>query len=466
MTVTDEVVEFSTKTGYDDLPDDIVQVAKRHILDSIGVTMAGSLEPVTTMITKYVTTFGGSGSSVIIGSRQKTQPPMAALANATSGHALDYDDTQLSTSREAIYGLLTHPSVPVYAAALALADHLGVSGKKFLEAYAVGVEVSCRIADSMNPEHVWRGFHTTGTVGTLGATAAAAKILDLNDNELRNALGIASATGAGIRESFGTMVKPLQAGNAARNGVFAALVAKHGFEAPVDSISGKYGFFNVMGGGFNNDKIMGRLGRPFFFISPGISIKPYPSGSLTHPAMDLAFELAEAHDFEAGDINDVTVKTSSAMHIALRYSEPRTVLEAKFSMQYCVASVLVRRNITLADFRDEDRLKDSSLTRLMRKTSFEIDPELDKRGYERMRTRMIIRLIDGRVISGERDVARGHPEDPMTEEDLKAKFVNCACGVTSPEITDRIIEATRDLESISNIRDYTGLLSTSPNTNK
>ena len=193
---------------------------------------------------------------------------------------MDYDDTQLSTSREAVYGLLTHPTTPVLAAALAIGETEKITGREFVLAYILGVEVECRIADAINPRHYQSGFHSTATMGGLGAATAVGKILRFKEEPLLRTFGIAASMASGLRENFGTMTKPLHAGRAAQNGVTAALLARDGFTAAPNILEARRGFFNAMAGGYDESKIVGQLGAPYFMKAPGISIKPYPSGSL------------------------------------------------------------------------------------------------------------------------------------------------------------------------------------------
>ena len=218
----------------------------------------------------------------------RTGAASAALLNGTSGHALDWDDTQLATSADRIFGLLTHPTVPPLAAALAIGERQRVSGRQFLEAFLTGFEVECKIAEAIHPSHYKKGFHSSGTVGTFGATAAAAKLLGLDADKTAHALAIAASTAAGIRVNFGTMTKPLHVGRAAQNGVVAAELAARGFTGGKDALDPPWGFFQVFshGDGFDADRIVGKLGNPHTIVWPGVSIKPYPCGVLGHPTMD------------------------------------------------------------------------------------------------------------------------------------------------------------------------------------
>jgi 2-methylcitrate dehydratase PrpD len=195
----------------------------------------------------------------------------------------------------------------------------------------IGVEVACRIADAIAPRHYQEGFHSTGTIGVFGAAAAAGRLMGLTADQMCTAFGIAAPLGGGYRENFGTMSKPLHAGQAATGGVFAARLARDGFTAALSILEAPRGFYRGAAGGYAPDRIAGRLGAPFFFESPGISIKPYPSGSLSHPGQDAVLALVTEHDVEPDDVKLATAATNSATTNALIYARAQTALEGKFS---------------------------------------------------------------------------------------------------------------------------------------
>ena len=330
MGLTQAVANFVSKTRYRDIPTEVVCLARGFILDGLGVALAGSTDDCARILQAHVRQIGGREEVTLLGTGLSAPVPKAALANGVAGHAMDYDDTQLSTSKEAVYGLLTHPTTPVLAAVLATGEKEKIRGKDFLLAYILGVEVECRIADAINPHHYQSGFHSTATMGGFGAAMAVGKILALKEEALIRTLGIAASMASGLRENFGTMTKPLHAGRAAENGVTAAWLAREGFTAALNILEARRGFYNAMAGGYDESKIAGRLGRPYFMQEPGISIKPYPSGSLSHPAQDLILDLVKEHDLHAEDIESIEVGTNSNVPNALIYPMPKTALEAKF----------------------------------------------------------------------------------------------------------------------------------------
>ncbi|OGQ48733.1 MAG: hypothetical protein A3I10_05100 [Deltaproteobacteria bacterium RIFCSPLOWO2_02_FULL_57_26] len=450
MGLTEEVVNFVHKTRYKDIPPEIIRLAQGFVLDGLGVMLAGSTERGSHIIQTYIRRLGGRGESTVIASGFLVPAARAALANGVAGHAMDYDDTQLSTSKEAVYGLLTHPTVPVLAAALGVGEAHKISGQELLLAYILGVEVECRIADAIYPRHYQAGFHSTATMGGLGAVLAVGKLLGLKPEALARALGIAASMAAGLRENFGTMTKPLHAGRAAENGVTAAQLAQQGFTSALNILEAKRGFFSAMAGGYNEEKIAGRLGRPYFMKEPGISIKPYPSGSLSHPAQDLILDLVQSNDLHAGDIESIEVGTNSNVPNALIYPMPKTALEGKFSIPFCMAIGVLEHKAGIAQFSDR-KVRDPRVVALMRRVTLTVDPELEALGYDQVRSRIRIKLKGGKTIEGRADVARGHPLKPMSWAEIGEKFRDCARLVLSRRNTEEAIESVGNLERMRSI---------------
>jgi len=320
-----------------------------------------------------------------------------------------------------------------------------ISGQDFLLAYILGVEVECRIADAINPRHYQSGFHSTATIGGLGAAMAVGKLLGLKEEPLARTLGIAASMASGLRENFGTMTKPLHAGRAAENGVTAAQLAEKGFTSAVNILEAKRGFFNAMAGGCDETKIVGCLGHPYFMQEPGISIKPYPSGSLSHPAQDLILDLVKMHDLHGDDIESIEVGTNSNVPNALIYPMPKTALEGKFSIPFCMAVGVLERKAGIAQFTDR-KVRDPKVVELMKRVTLYVDQELEALGYDQVRSRIRIKLKGGKTVEGRADVARGHPLKPMNWGELGEKFRDCAGLVLSHESMEDAIELVANLD--------------------
>src|SRR4029453_10399305 len=450
MGLTQEVAHYVAKTRYRDIPSEDIRAARGFVLDGLGVALAGVTEEGSRIVLNHVRQMGGKEKSTVLGTGLKVPAPKAALINGVSGHAMDYDDTQLSTSKQAVYGLLTHPTTPVLHAALPVGEKDKINGEEFLLAYVLGVEVECRIADAINPHHYQSGFHSTATMGGLGAAMAAGKILRLKEEALIRTLGIAASMASGLRENFGTMTKPLHAGRAAENGVTAALLAEAGFTAATNILEARRGFFNAMAGGYDENKISGRLGRPYFMKEPGISIKPYPSGSLSHPAQDLILDLVKQHDLTAQAIDHIDVGTNSNVPNALIYPMPKTALEGKFSIPFCMAIAVLERKAGIAQFQDR-KVRDKSVVEMMKRVTLYVDDELEGLGYDQVRRRVGTTLKTGRVIEGRYDVARGHPEKPMSWAELSDKFRECARLALPNNHAEKVIQLVAGIDQLESL---------------
>ena len=282
--VTEAAAEFVERVGFDDLPEEAVLIGTRCLLDGLGLYVAGSDHDMVEFLVDEARDSGGREDAWLVGRTEKVPAAMAARVLGTAGHAHDWDDTQVSNDPAHIYGLLTHPTIPPLTAALVMAQKLGgVDGRRFMTAFLTGFEVECKISEWMLPQHYMRGMHSSGTVGTFGAYAAAAKLLGLSGDKLRWGFGIAASFAAGIRCNFGTMTKPLHVGRACENGITAALLAARGYTADPAALDGPWGFFAVQGGGVSPEKVSQGFGNTWSILQPGVSIKPYPCGVLTHP---------------------------------------------------------------------------------------------------------------------------------------------------------------------------------------
>ena len=459
--VTSYVADFIVKARYTDLPPEVVDLAKKSILDGIGLALCGSVAKSGEIVRNYLSSNGlvsaGPHSATVIGSPLRAPVRFAAFANAIGIHADDYDDTQLAVAEDRVYGLLTHPTAPVLPAALAAAEVKLISGKELLVAYNVGVEAECKIAEAIAPRHYEDGFHSTGTIGTLGATAATAKVYGFDRSRVLTALGIGASEAAGLRENFGTMTKPLHAGRAAESGVVAADLAGLGWTAANQILEAPRGFFQAEGGGFDSTAIMDKLGSPWTFVSPGISIKPFPSGSLTHPGMTEMLRLIQEHHIVADQVVRVRVGANRNFPNALIHHRPKDSLAAKFSMEFCMAVLLLYGKGGLTEFTDEV-VNRPEVQEMIRRVDFVVDPVAEAAGYNKMTTIIEIKLKDGRLISGRCDVAKGNPANPMSYDEVAAKFLDCTAFAKWPVAKAKAtVELVRRLEGAPDLRALTAL---------
>jgi 2-methylcitrate dehydratase PrpD len=460
--VTDYVAGFIANTRYEDIPEDVLDLARKSILDGLGLALCGSAAKSGEIVRQYIKslgfTAGAADSATVIGSAIKAPVRFAAFANAVGIHADDYDDTQLAVAENRTYGLLTHPTAPVLSAALAFAETRSLPGKELLLAYNIGVEVECKIAEAISPRHYEEGFHSTGTMGVFGSAAAMAKVKGFDLPQVLTTLGIAASEGAGLRENFGTMTKPFHAGKAAENGVVAADFAGLGWTATHQVLEAPRGFFQAAGGGYDASAIVGKLGRPWTFISPGVSIKPFPSGSLTHPGMTELQRLISQHKITADQVELLEVGTNKNMPNTLIHHQPKDNLQAKFSMEFCMAVLLLYGKAGLSEFTDEV-VNRPAVQQMIARVKFGVDPVAEAAGYNKMTTILKLHLKDGGVIGGRADFAKGSPAIPMSYDDVAAKFLDCAAFAKWPASKAKsVVEMTHALQQVSDVRKLTALL--------
>jgi 2-methylcitrate dehydratase PrpD len=453
--VTEEIARFVIETR--EIPGEVRALATHHLVDGVAVMLAGATEESGAIVRAHLGEIGGNPQATVLGTPLRAPLQLAAWANGTAGHAMDYDDTQLATDPQSVYGLLTHPTVPALAGALAVAELTGASGADLLDAYIIGVEVECRIADAINPRHYRDGFHSTATIGVFGAAAAAARLWGCDLDQTLRVFGLAASMSGGLRENFGTMTKPFHAGRAAENGVLAALLARRGWTAAKDILEAKRGFYSAAAGGFDPSKINGRLGRPYFFIAPGISIKPYPSGSLSHPAQDVLLDLVRQHNLRPDQVERIDVGVNSHVPNALIHTRPTTALEGKFSLQFQMAIGVLDRAAGLAQFTDA-RVRDPRTRALMERVHVHVDPGIEALGYNEMRMTVEISLADGRRLSGRADGAKGHPRKPMSRDDLRAKFMECAGLVMPAAQAEAAMERLWAIREVRSVKSLTAVL--------
>lgn len=457
--LTRYVARFIDETAFQDIPDGVVALGKKSILDGLGLAFAGSVAQSAKLVRAHLDSLSlGEGKATQIGGGRKIAPRFAAFANGIAIHADDYDDTQLAVAETRVYGLLTHPTAPALPAALAMGEELGSSGQAVMLAYQLGVELECKIAEAIDPRHYQTGFHATATCGTFAAAAASAKLMGLEQSVTARALSIAGSQSAGLRENFGTMTKPFHAGRASESGIVAAQFAASGWTATDKILEAPRGFFRAAGGGYDEAAIQQKLGAPWTFADPGISIKPHPSGSLTHPGMTEMLRLILEHDIKPDQVEKVRVGTNSNMPNALIHHRPIDELQAKFSMEFCIAILLLERRAGLAEFTDQI-VNRPAVRKMIEKIEFVVDDEAERAGFHKMTTIIDITLEDGKKISGRADFGKGSPANPMSFDEVSAKFRECAdfAGVARTRADD-IAAMVRDLESLPNIRQLTALL--------
>jgi len=457
---TRAVVDFVTGAKLDSFPPEVIVQGKRCLIDGLGVMLAGSTVEGSEIVRHYIHAISKeAGAASVLGRERMKVPALhAALANGASGHAMDFDDTQLSTTPDRTYGLLTHPTVPALASSLAVAEERQASGAAFLEAFLTGFEVECKIAEAINPDHYLRGFHSTATAGTFAGAAATARLTGLDAAHTAHAIGIAGSLAAGLRVNFGSMTKPLHAGRAAENGITAAMLAAGGFTAGDDGLDGRWGYFQVMGGGAEPHRLIGALGRPHSIVNPGVSVKPYPCGSLSHPSMDAMLKLVTDNNVQPDQIKAIRLKAGSNILEPLRYKTAKTELEAKFCVPFLLGVIALRRKAGIQEFTDEF-VSSAPIQQMMTKVSSQFDPEIEALGFDKIRSIVEVDLVDGRKLVQRSDERyRGSPAWPFTMAELRERFADCASPVLAKDKIQRALEQIESVEKMKDIRELTRTL--------
>jgi 2-methylcitrate dehydratase PrpD len=450
MNATGRLAEFVVKTSLRDCPDAAVVQVRRAALDTLGVMLAGAAEPVAASVRAVARAEGSTPLCTVFGTSQRTATTWAALANGTAGHAHDFDDTN--------FALMGHPSAPLLAATLASAEAEPADGAAVVLAYLIGFEVSAAIGLALNPGHYTRGWHATASIGTVGCAAAAASVLGLDPAQTRHALGIAASLASGLKENFGSMTKPFHAGHAARSGVFAAMVAREGLTASDSALDGRQGYAAAFNGAALPADAFDALGQHWQILASGIAVKPYPSCALTHSAIDALLELRARHALDADLVADVEVGVNHVVPDVLRHDAPNTGLERKFSMPFCAAAALATGRVDLAAF--EDGPVPDATRALMGRIRMVVDRTLPDGLEQQAWSRVTVHLRDGRALASPPRGASGHPDQPLSEAQLRAKFLACATPVLGPDEAEGVAAQLAHLEDIPDVRALTTRLAT------
>ncbi len=448
MNPTEALVTFAVRMDGKSLPPDVVHAAWRSILDCLGVALAGSVEPCGQIIAAQAQSQGGSPESVIWGSGARVSAGNAALANGTAAHVLDYDDVSPS--------MPGHPSVPVLPAVMAVGERLGSSGRAILEAFLVGLEVECKLGQFTGQETFDVGWHGTTTLGVIGAAAGVGRLMGLDVTAMRRAIGIAVSQACGVRQNFGTMTKPLHVGRAAESAILAVELVQRGFTASETGIEGMFGYWDMFGGPLSRDgdALAQAMGNPFDVIKPGIHFKVHPCCSSTHAAVDSALQITGGLSADA--IEGITVDIPYTAPLVLIHHQPKTALAGKFSLEYCVAAALLDGCVTVNHFRDE-AVNRPDLQALLQKVEYRV-PDAWQKGagpWKLDSARVEVRLKDGSVRRGATDLPRGNAANPLGDDELEAKFLDCASSALGGAQASKVLALVQALEGIRNVGELT-----------
>jgi len=449
--VTEEVADFIAHLEYSHITADAVDAAKESLLDFLGVAIAGYRnERLNKLLMDYVLQIDRQEESTILGQAQKVSAPHAALINGTSGHCLDLDDGH----RQA----LGHPGVCVVPAALALGESIGSSGKQILAAIIAGYEIFIRVGKSMNPALFSRGFHTTGVCGTLAAAASAAKILSMDQAKTGDTLGIAATQSAGLLIVIhsGQMMKPINAGKAAYNGVLSAILSQGGANGPQNIIEDKDGFGQAFAGNWEPAVILDDLGQRFSITES--YRKLYPACRHSHAAIDAALSLIKIGKFTVDQIAQINVTTyPAALKLTQKAQMPEDEPGTRFNLAFAVSLALAKGQAGLSEFSMES-IKDGNIRQLFEKVQIISDPSFESREDNFRGAQVEIILTDNSAVKHKVLLPKGEPENPAGPEELEGKFKSCIGNFWTEQKTEAVMQAISTLEQIENIGEFTQLI--------
>jgi 2-methylcitrate dehydratase PrpD len=419
------------------LPQNVRHDAVRSFLNWTGCAVGASRHETTERALAALAPFSGPPEATVLGRTERLDIMHAALINGIASHTFDFDDTHLKT--------VIHPSGPVASAVLALAERLPVSGEAFLHAFILGVEVECRIGNAVYPEHYDVGWHITGTAGVFGAAAATGRLLGLTEQQMVWALGLAATQASGLREMFGTMSKPFHPGNAARNGLLAALLAQRDFTSSDQGIEAKRGFANVLSTRFKPEEITERLGETWE-ISLN-TFKPFACGIVIHPIIDACIQLRNSPGFDVEAVEAVEAKVHPLVLELTGKKTPTAGLEGKFSVYHSAAVALLHGAAGEAEYSDTC-VRDPRVIALRDRVSAQVEA-----GLHEDQARVSIRMRGGARIETFVEHAIGSLERPMSDADLEQKFRELAAGVLPDRQIEQLIRFCWDIGTLDNAAD-------------
>jgi 2-methylcitrate dehydratase PrpD len=433
---TTALADLVAQSRLEDIPPAAMHEAKRALVNFFACALSGSADPDIDRLLSVVVGVSGTGNAPVIGRSERLNPLDMAFVNAASANVFDFDDTHPET--------IIHPTAPVAPALLALAAGRKVSGRDLLHAFVLGVEVECRLGNAISPGHYRSGWHITSSCGVFGAAAAAAKLLGLNVNGTTRALGIAASQASGLVEALGTSAKSVGVGNAARNGVLAALLAKAGATAPERPIEGRYGFLAIASNKPQTDRLTTGLGHTWEILTN--TYKPYPCGVVLNPVVDACLLLRQAHPGIVDCIDDIEVRGNVLLKERTDRPPVNTGREGQVSARHTVAVVLLQGAAGIAQFQDA-AVHNAAARRLGSKVRVVVDEALTAGAVE-----VRLRMSSGETVRQRVDHAKGSPERPLSDADIEAKLRTLA-GDAAPWLdTSALADQVWQLEQQADLR--------------
>jgi 2-methylcitrate dehydratase PrpD len=429
------LADYIVSARPEDLPAKVSREGTRTFLNWVGCAVGGSCHETIDIAIGALKPFSGPPQATVLGRRERFDILHAALLNGISSHIFDFDDTHLKT--------VIHPAGPVASAILGLTEYTQISGRDFLNALVLGIEIECRIGNAVYPAHYEVGWHITGTAGVFGAAAAAGKLLGLDAQQMTWALGLAATQPVGLREMFGTMTKSFHPGRAAQNGLTAALLAARGYTSSAAAIEAKRGWANVLSTNRDYGQMTERLGESFEILLN--TFKPYACGIVIHPAIDGCIQLRNQYGLIPPAIERIELRVNPLVLELTGKRAPQTGLEGKFSVFHACAVAIVEGAAGERQFSDR-AVGDPTIVALRDRIAANVDANMpaDAAGID-------IVLRDGRDLPIFIAHALGSLERPMTDVDLEDKFTALAEDILSARRTRRLIDLCWKVKELSDV---------------
>lgn len=432
MSTTEDLARYVVEAGIEDVPADVVDEARRALVNYVGCAIGGSRESALDVAIRALLPYSGKPAASVLGRRERCDALHAALFNGIGSHVHEYDDTLPKN--------YIHPSIPVASALFAHASARPTSGRDFALAFILGFEIESRIGNAVYPAHYQAGWHITSTTGVFGAAAAIGKLLRLDTREMVWAFGLAATQAAGIREMFGSMAKSFQPGRAAQNGYTAALLAQLDFTAGEMALEGPRGFAAVTAAEYDLAKATTRLGQDFELRDN--AYKPYACGLVVHPAIDGCSQLRAKHEPDPARIEAIELRVAPLVLDLCNKKNLRRALESKYSIYHAAAIGLARGKGGLREFTDE-AIRDPVLARLRERTTAAADPAVSEDQVD-----IKVRMQDGKTYSLFLEASLGNVARPLSNEFLDEKFRDQATLALNKAQVERLLEATWRIDQL------------------
>ena len=442
-----QLARWSSGFALSDAPEAVVENAKRSLVDTLGVALAGTQTAAAEAVRRTVRRQYGHGPATVIGDRHKASAGGAAFANAMAAQVLDFDDT--------CFDGIVHASAVVFPAALAVAESADTDGAELLAAFIAGSEVSYAVGRIATGTLYGKGWYTTAVLGAIGAAAAASRTLSLDAATTATAISLALAQNGSTRALLGSAAKPFSAARAAESGILAAELARDGITSPLDGFERSCGFFEVYNDGRSNAEAIESLGESYAFVTPGIAYKLYPVCSAAQAAVESTLTLCHDHTIEAGEVASVHCEVAPLVLHLLTCERPSTVMQAQFCLPFAVACALVFRHLTVEHLNPEI-LVHPAIVAAMDKIGMSLSREMaaDPTVFDNSPEAASVRILlwDGRAFELQNRSATGTPVRPFATADLERKFRDCARHILSPQKTERLLSRIATIEELTSVR--------------